>query len=297
MNNKLMIAKQEIIALFQRELPEILIGEHSVGDVLSDADNHFIYRREKDRLTGVSVINKNTIYLLLVDSQFQGHGTGISLLKESENYIRAKGYNKVTLGAGDSYIMPGVPMNRNAHVFFEKYGYIHSWGEEGCFDLSMPLCDFTCKQNKPGNIIDGNLYRFAQKDDIEGIVRCCSEGACGFAVHYKNDGIYKPGAKNPVFVAESNGEILAAIMAGIESEKKSVGFLGCLVTSPNHRNKGLGTNLVKLGTGYLKDSGLKTSWLSYTYTSIIGMYERIGYKVCMKYYMGEKLLKSSISAL
>ena len=283
---------QEIKALFQRELPEILIGEHSVEDVLSDAENHFIYRMEKGKLTGVSVINKNTVYLLLVDSQFQGHGIGTSLLKESEIFIRANGYNKIRLGAGDGYIMPGVPMNKNVHLFFEKHGYIHSWGEEGCFDLSMPLCDFTCSTNKPGDIIDGNLYRFAQKEDIEGIIRCCSDDAGGFAVHYKNDGMYKPGALNPVFVAESDGEILAAIMAGVESEKKSVGYLGCLVTSPDHRNKGLGTNLVKLGTGYLKDSGLKTSWLSYTYTSIIGIYERIGYKVCMEYFMGEKELQS-----
>ena len=282
----------EITELFRKELPEVLKGEYSVESVLSDIDNHFVYHRmngkEDGRLIGISVINKNTIYLLLVDSEFQRQGIGTSLLKESEKYIKTAGYNKIILGVGAGYIMPGVPMIENAHVFFENNGYYHSWGEEDCFDLKMQLCDFTCNKIKPGDLIGGYLYRFANENDIEGIIQCCEEDADGFISHYRNDEQYTSGTGNPVFVAEYAGEICAAIMTGVESEKKNIGYLGCLITSPDHRNKGLGTTLVKLGTGYLKDSGFETSWLGYTYTSIIGMYEKIGYKVCMKYFMGEK---------
>ena len=57
--------------------------------------------------------------------------------------------------------------------------------------------------------------------------------------------------------------------------------------------KGIVTNMIKLGTKHLKDLGLRKAFLSYTYTDIINMYGRAGYKVSMEYYMGEKAIESS----
>lgn len=278
----------EIINLFRKELPEILIGCDAVLDVLSDRENHFIYRIENDKPVGVSVINENSVYLLLVDESRKGHGIGTSLLEDSEKYVKNKGYTKIKLGAGKSYIMPGVPMNKNAHKFFEKHGYRHSWGDERCIDMSIFLDDFNCNEHKAGDTIGGNLYRFANSSDIKGIISCCRDDASNFAGYYKNEDLYKPDSSDPVIVAEKDGEILAALMIGVGSAEMNIGYAGCLITAPHHRNKGIATNLLKIGTARMKDMGLERVWLSYTYSAIESTYSRLGYKVCMEYFMGEK---------
>ena len=256
--------KNEILALFRKELPEIMIGDRTVKTILSDKKNHFIFRMESEQLIGCSLINENAIYLLLVDGNYQGRGIGTSLLKESEEYIEAKGFNSVVLGVGADYIMPGVPMIKNAHQFFEKSGYHHSWGDERCIDLSMSLKDFIYSY-KPGDTVDGILYRFANESDM-----------------------YKPDSSDPVIVAEKDGEIIAALMIGTESEKKKLGYAGCIITAPNHRGKGIATNILKIGTNHMKNIGLKDVWLSYTYSQIVNTYIRAGYSICMEYFMGEK---------
>jgi len=278
----------DILALFRKELPEILIGDRAVLGNLKDEDNHFIYRMENDELIGVSVINGNSVYLLLVDKHHQGQGIGTALLKESEEYIKAKGFNKVKLGVGKDYIIPGVPMNRNVHKFFEKQGYIHSWGDLGCIDLSLSLSDFIYNEHKIGDTIDGILYRFANPDDVDGIKSCCEEDSSDFIELYSDESMYTPNSSDPVIIAEKDGEILAALMIGTESEENGIGYGGCIITAPRHRNKGIATNLLKIGATRMKNMGLKTVWLSYTYTAIENTYKKLGFKVCMEYFMGEK---------
>lgn len=45
-----------------------------------------------------------------------------------------------------------------------------------------------------------------------------------------------------------------------------------------------------LGTGYLKDIGLKHASLSYTYSNLDKMYGASGYRISTYYFMGEKSL-------
>ena len=52
--------------------------------------------------------------------------------------------------------------------------------------------------------------------------------------------------------------------------------------------RGIATNLVRLGTRYLKDSGMRRAFLGYTYTDIVRMYERAGYRICQRYFMAAK---------
>jgi len=280
----------EIITLFRREVPGIYISDETISDILSDKTNHFIYRKDKDKLIGVSVINENTIYLLLVDNLCQKQGIGLSLLEESEDYIKSKGFDKIKLGVGKDYIVPGAPMINDAYKFFIKHGYHHSWGEQECVDMSISLCDFIFTGYKIGDTIDGNLYRFANPGDMKGIVDCCREDASSFIEHYMNEKLYEPDSSDPVIVAEKDGEILGALMIGTESGDNKTGYLGCIITAPRHRNKGIATNIMKVGTSYLKSMGSETIWLSYTYTEIVNKYSKLGYKICMKYFMGEKKL-------
>ena len=278
----------EIHKLFRKELPDIMTGDEPIKRVLTNEKNHFIYRKENDTLIGVSVINENTIFLLLVDKNHQRQGIGTSLLKESEEYIKSKGFNKVKLGVGSDYIVPGAPMNKNAHLFFEKHGYHHSWGDESCIDLAMSLNDFDIYEHKIGDTIDGILYRIATINDIKGIALCCEEDASNFIEYYSSEDMYDPENSDCVIIAEKDGEILAALMIGIESEEKKIGYGGSIITAPHSRGKGIATNMLKIGTSYMKSIGLETVWLSYTYTAIETIYSKLGYKRCMEYFMGEK---------
>lgn len=46
--------------------------------------------------------------------------------------------------------------------------------------------------------------------------------------------------------------------------------------------------MVRLGTKYLKDIGLKNASLSYTYTGLDVLYGDSGYEISTYYFMGEK---------
>ncbi len=281
----------EIYSMYKENLPDIVRSEEVVKEILSDKNNHIISYREGGKLVGVSVINENTIYLLCVDRAFQNRGIGTKLLIQSEEYIASKGFNKVTVGAGKDYIMPGVPMNNGAHTFFKKHGYIHAWGDCGCFDMSQQLKDFNYAEHSIGDTINGITYRWAAADDIDNIVKCVSDAEEDFVQYYKDKSIYEKDTGTLVLIAEKDSEVLGTLMVSIEAEGKGMGSVGCTATAHKARNKGIATNMVILGTKYLKDIGLSKAVLGYTYTDIVNMYGRAGYKISMEYYMGEKAME------
>ena len=101
---------ERLYDLFRRTLPYIVREEATALAILGDKDNHIISRRDdSDELIGACVVNKNNIYLICVDEKYRGRGIGAEMLKEAEEYVRANGYDTITVGAGDDYLMPGVP--------------------------------------------------------------------------------------------------------------------------------------------------------------------------------------------
>jgi len=280
----------EIYDLFTTNLPEITRSEETVKRILSDEDNQIFFRKVENTLAGVSVINDNTIYLLCVDKAFQNRGIGTGLLRQSEDHIKNCNHKKITLGAGKEYIMPGVPMNNDAHNFFISRGYTHSWGDSGCLDMDMILTDYDCHDCKTGDTINDITYRWAAINDLEDVVACVTDGEENFAGFFNNNELYKEDSGTRVLIAVTAGEIAGALMVDTKAICNDTGTLNCAVTVHKHRNKGIATNLVRLGTKHLKDSGLKRSFLSYTYTEIMDIYGRVGYKVYMEYFMGEKAL-------
>lgn len=280
----------EIFKLYQKNLPNVIRREGAVLNVLKDKNNHIIDCRDGGKLVGVSVINENTIYLLCVDKSSQNKGIGTKLLLESEAYIKSKGFANVILGAGKDYIMPGVPKNDGAHGFFMKFGYTHSWGDNGCIDMHQALNGFTWNDYVIGDMIKEIRYRWADENDYENTLKCVLDAEESFASYYQDEVIYKHNSTTPVLIAEKNNEVFGAVMVNFEdglSDKS--GTLDCLVTAQEHRGKGIATTLTTLGTKHLKDIGMQNVYLCYTYTDIASMYRRIGYEVCMEYFMGEKL--------
>jgi ribosomal protein S18 acetylase RimI-like enzyme len=150
---------EEIFELYRKTLLEIRRNEEKVKTNLNDKKNHIICVREGGELVGVSVVNENTIYLLCVTPRFRNRGIGTDLLRQSEEHIHERGFDTVILGAGKDYIMPGVPMNNNAHEFFKKRGYVHAWGDCGCFDMSQTFGNFDFGENSVGDTIGGITYR------------------------------------------------------------------------------------------------------------------------------------------
>ncbi len=278
---------EEIYRLFKRNLPYIERGEETVKQILSDPENHLILHKVGETLAGVSVINDSTVYLLCVDEPFQRQGIGSSLLARSEEYAASKGVKKLTLGTGKEYIMPGVPMNEGAHEFFKKRGYRHSWGDMGCFDMEQLLEDFPCMDHFLGETRNGVTYRLAVPEDLERVVRCVSDAEPKFLRFYRNENFYQKDTQRPIVMAERDGEVLGAILLYIGREE-NMGSVGATATAHPYRNQGIATNLVKVGTKHLKDLGLKRACLGYTYTQIVKMYGKAGYRVSVEYFMGEK---------
>jgi ribosomal protein S18 acetylase RimI-like enzyme len=281
----------EIFNLYNRNLPEILRNEKQVKRIISDKNNHIITRRDGDNLIGVSVVNKNTIYLLIVDKPYQRRKIGTELLAESEKHITAQGFDKIITGIGNDYIMPGVPMNDGAHDFFIKHGYIHSWGDDsGCFDMGQDLRNFNHCVHAIGDTINGITYRWAVISDLNNIIKCVTDADDVFIDYYNERELYENDSDTRVLVAETDGEIAGVLMVALETEGKvkGMGSVACTATVHKHRNKGIATTMVQLGTKHLKELGLDRAYLEYTYTDIVNMYGKAGYKVTMQYFMGEK---------
>ena len=279
----------QLYSLYKVCLPDVVRNADIVKAILSAHDNHIIYHTENGKPVGVSVINKNTIYLLCVRNEHRGKGIGSDLLKKSEAHIKKSGYDKIVIGAGKDYITPGIPMSDNAHVFFMKHGYIHSWEGEKCIDMDRDMNTFACTGINVGDVINGTIYRWANCNDIKQVVSFISSSYESFTEHYQNPELYNQSNQNTVLIAELDKEITGAIIVSVDIDD-SLGSLGALSTAEKHRKKGIATNLLNLGTKFLKDIGVRRVHLSYTYCALIPMYSRAGYKICQEYYMGEKTL-------
>ena len=301
----------EYYLMFKKYFPFINREEGKHFEIISNSDNQYFDERINGELVGFSIVNKNTILLLVVSLDYRNQGIGSRLLEKSEQYILSKGYDKIILGVGFDYLMPGVPtskkvvpsvhenldslVNDNASNFFEKRGYVHSWGECNCFDMRMPLYKFVKNENSIGDTIGGINYRWATIDDINDIV-ICADDACQyqdekFSKYYRNLDLYDINNNQRVLVAVKNGKIVGALIVSIETEGKDLGSVGCTCVSFKETHQGIGTNLVRLGTKYLKDIGLSNACLSYTYTGLDKLYGYSGYEISTYYFMGEKRTK------
>ena len=301
----------EVYEIFKRNFPYINREEKTLKEIINNKDNYLIEKRNENKeLIACALINKNTILLLVVDKSYRNTGIGTELLKEAEEYIKNNNYNNIVLGVGFNYLMPGVPtsekvsdsyneklvdeVNNIASTFFKKHGYSHSWKNVNCFDMKMSLSNFNQNDYNIGDTINGVTYRWATKDEISEIIECCDD-ACKyqdekFSKYYKNELLYEDDNNQKVLVAIKNNKIVGTLIISIETEGKDLGCVGCTCVMFSETHQKIGTNLVKLGTKYLKDIGLKNASLSYTYSGLDKLYGASGYMISTYYFMGEKIL-------
>lgn len=295
---------QEIVTLYQKNLPFIVRDQETVLRILQNEGNTFIeHREEGNKLAGVSVVNRNAILLLCVDKKYQRQGIGTKLLRESEEIIRRGGFDRAVIGNGFDYIMPGVPtskryfpaeneelypdLDETASDFFTKRGYAHTWSCN-CFDMRFPLERFAQNSCHVGDTIEGVTYRWAVPGDLAGICACTDDAFPEFTVFYQNESLYMPdGAK--VLIAVLEGEIVGTLIVE-PGDGNQPGSIGCTTVRQAYRGRHIAVNLVTVGTGHLRDMGMKDAYLSYTYSGLDHLYGYAGYRICVYFMMAEKAL-------
>ena len=133
----------EIYEMYKSNFSYINREEKTVRTII-DNDKNIVFekRNSNNELIGCAIVNDNAILLLVVDEKYRNIGIETELLNKCEKAIIENGYDKVVLGVGFDYLMPGVPtskkytesvhenlkpeVNDTASTFFEKRGYKHS---------------------------------------------------------------------------------------------------------------------------------------------------------------------------
>lgn len=307
-SRKKMELTQEIYNLFKENLPFVIRAEETAKNIINNSKNIVFEKRENNKLIACAIVNENTIILLCVDQSYKNRGIGSDLLKQCEKLIFDNGFDSVVLGAGFDYLVPGVPtskkftasvnenlnsqLNSYASDFFEKRGYVHSWGQCNCFDMCMPLSKTIEVDSQIGDEINGVLYRWAVLSDLNAITECvddaCQYGDESFSEYYRNETLYNEDSLQRVLVACKQEVIVGAVIVSIGVEKKDVGSVGCTSVCTSQTHKGIGTTLILLGTKFLQSLGLKNAFLGYTYSGLDFMYGKSGYEICTYYFMGRK---------
>ena len=222
----------EILEIFRRNFPYVSREERTLLGIIHHEGNvTFTRRNSEGRLIGCAIVNGNTILLLVVDKEHRNQGIGSDLLQACEETIGKDGHEKVILGVGFDYLLPGVPtsrrfapsvhehldplVNTEASDFFEHRGYSHSWGACNCFDMKMSLNDFCLNDDAVGDTINGISYRWATIADVKEILRCADD-ACqyqddSFSKYYDNACLYTPGHQQRVLIAIKNGKIVGTL--------------------------------------------------------------------------------------
>lgn len=301
----------EIYHMFKRNFPFVNREEKTAINIINNENNIIFEKRNSNKeLIGCAIVNNNTILLLVVDEKYRNKGFGSELLKQCEDAVIKNGYDKVVLGVGFDYLMPGVPtskkyteslhenlspkVNDRASTFFERRGYEHSWKKCNCFDMKMSLSNLAVTNESIGDTINGVTYRWAVIEDLDAVIECADD-ACQyqeekFSIYYGNPQLYRADNNPRVLAAVKNNVIVGTLIVAAETEGKGLGCVGCTCVSFQESHQGIGTNLVRLGTKYLKDIGLSNASLGYTYTGLDKMYGAAGYEISTYYMMGEKNL-------
>lgn len=298
---------EELYGLFQRNLPFAVREEKTAKEILSNAENHVLEQRGPDgTLIGASVVHRDTVYLLCVDKPYRNRGIGARLLEGAEALVKTDGYESIQIGAGEDYLVPGVPtsvkpfeeplgrealrpgLTNEAVSFFKKRGYAHAWGEANCFDMRAALWNTEFPSCSVGDSVDGVLYRWAGAEDLPQIAACVDSAEREFTKYYRNNALYEGGAER-VLLAVCGG-VCGTLIVSAETEGPGLGSVGCTTVAPAYRGRHIGVNLTVLGTKYLKELGLREGFLGYTYSGLDKMYGYAGYEICAYYFMASKKL-------
>lgn len=299
-----------LYALFRRNLPYAVREEETALSILQNPENRiFIHKDDCGAIVGTAVVHKNNILLLCVDERFRRRGIGSMLLKKAEDHVRSEGYDEITIGAGDDYLTPGIPVRempfeenipnlslnpllpeKNASYYIKR-GYFHAWGDSNCFDMRMSFTPALLEIKLPETPLIH--YRFAKKTDLPGILDCVNAAHPEFCPYYEESESYEPDSVDKVLIALDGDLVVGTLMVDQESEGEKVGSIGCTTTRPEYQGRKIASSMIIMGAKHLYRSGMKEGFLGYTYSGLDKLYGKAGYKVCAFYFMAKKRLSQS----
>ena len=299
---------EALSAFFHQNFPAAVREEAVIRQIVSRPDMKLFCHRENDQLIGAAAVQGDTLYLLAVDHDHRRRGIGSCLLTQAEEHIRSQGYSRIRIGAGDSYLTPGVPVRTSpapgspdyedlhpaleddSWAFFKRRGYVHSWGDCSCFDMSMSLASYPHYPHAIGDTLGDITYRWATPDDLAGISACTDAAQQSFTALYQSPDLYDPASPRKVLLAQSPKRICGVLQVADSVEAPLLGSIGCTAVHPDDQGRHIAVNLVMLGTGYLRSLGLPRAYLGYTYSGLEYLYGKAGYRICCYYAMAEKSL-------
>ena len=298
---------ESLYALFKRNFPYVRREEETARDILSNPENQLFFHKDNaGNLVGAAVVHKNTLLLLCVDAPFRNTGVGSKLLAEAETYVKSKGYKTITIGVGDIYLCPGVPVKEmpfeeeisnialhpqlpeNNASYFIKRGYRHAWNDCNCFDMHMPFTPELLSIHPPET--PGIEYRFANQSDLCSILDCTNAAEEEFSKYYEESESYAPDSHDKVLIALDGEKVVGTLMVDQETEGEGVGSIGCTIVHPAYQGRKIASSMIIRGAKHLYKSGMKEGFLGYTYSGLDKLYGKAGYKVCAFYFMAEKSL-------
>lgn len=288
---------QEYLAIFRRNLPYVIRKDASVLALFSHEGCKFLEKRnESGELSALLCYSGNVILLLCVDAPYRNRGWGSELLALAETEIGQSGCDEVTLGAGFSYLMPGVPTHTPQFVsasertlspawedfsaFFKKRGYLHAWFCN-CFDMKKSL-------SRDGDLPQDGSLHFASLAEKDAVCRMVEEAHASFVKHYRNESLYHESSARRVLVFGEEDTVKGALI--LTSGEDGVGLVGCVAVHKAFRGRGIAKRLVRYGTDHLALRGAKIAFVGYTYSGMERLYGKCGYEISSYYFMGRKRL-------
>jgi ribosomal protein S18 acetylase RimI-like enzyme len=277
---------KNIFELYNKNLPAYQMREDDWCSWLKPELAEIKYVYDNEKLAGFSLIHGGSIVLLCVDEQFRGRGFGSRLLRESEDFIKSKGMNKVTLGCGARYyILQGVP-NENPEVvrFFKKHGYEAEWTS---VNMTIKLAEFDLNKLEIPPLPENISFRFAEDADKPALLAAVEDadsdyGGSNWVSIFKD-------CDDPVMLAVRGEEILGFQILTTESVfVENGGDIACVGVIHSARKLGIGRHMVARGMQWLKEQGCE--FIELRYVELVDWYNKLGFYVECEQWMGEKRL-------
>lgn len=228
---------------------------------------------------------KGVLVFIFVDEKFRSRGIGDKLFNLAVDWFKSQGLAKIKFGAlAGSYFWPAVPENLP-----DLLGFLKCKGfeiEDGPVDMYGEITNFT----PPSGVYDtlsenGVTIEYASADSKESILQFSQENFPRWYEYYKID--LDAGRYDKVFFAHKGADVIAISELWVGDSnwdllfESNVGGGGALGVSDKWRGKGIGLAMKSWGTEKLKEKGVKFVWISWT--SSIGFYEKLGFKIWMRY--------------
>lgn len=277
----------QLYPLFRVCFPNYPVTEAVFNRQLRPDLARIISRFDGDQLIGYSLIHGNSIALLCVDPSYRNQGIGSHLLELSEETIAQTGAHTILLGRGKHYLLQGVPADEpSAQGFFERRGYSADWisvNMELRTKAHVPAC--LALPDAPHDL----RFRFAIECDRQPLLQAVSEANAGWV------GIFAS-CIDPIVLAIQNGRIVGFEIVNPRGGRfgkpgEITGDVGCVGVIPSARRQGIGRQMVAYGVEWLKAQGCDAVELRYV--ALVDWYERIGFSVKRRLWMGEKEISAN----